>query len=88
MIEDELFCVVSFETSHQAIAAEMAVTGLQDARLIPLPPEISKGCGLALRIKFDDKDAAETLLKTSNAAYQHIYELSIHDSKRDIRKLV
>ncbi|MGP1577376.1 MAG: DUF3343 domain-containing protein [Treponema sp.] len=84
----ELFCVISFETSHQAIAAEMAVTGLQDARLIPMPPEISKGCGLALRVNRNDKDMAEALLKTHNASYRNMYELSIHGSQRNIRKLL
>ena len=87
-MQSELFCVISFETSHQAVAAEMAVSGLQDARLIPIPPEISKGCGLALRVNIDDKDTAEALLKTSNASYQNMYELSLDGSTRNIRKIL
>ena len=59
----EVFCIISFDTSHQAIVAEMAVSGLPNARLVPLPPEISEGCGLALRVNKEDTDKAVELLQ-------------------------
>ena len=50
MIE-ETFLICSFASSHQAIKAETLATrqGLP-ARLVPLHPAISAGCGLALRL--------------------------------------
>ena len=62
-MQNEVFCVISFDSTHQAIAAEMAVTGLSGARLIPLPPEISEGCGMALRVNREDAEKAIDLLK-------------------------
>lgn len=87
-MQDEIFCVISFDSSHQAIAAEMAVTGLEGARLIPLPPEISEGCGLALRVNREDTDKAVHLLQTSGAAYQNVYSLTIKGSTRSATKML
>lgn len=87
-MQDEVFCVISFDSSHQAIAAEMAVTGLEGARLIPLPPEISQGCGLALRVNREDTEKAITLLKANNTAYQHVYDLTLKGSTRSAVKIL
>ena len=87
-MQSEVFCVISFDTSHQAIAAEMAVTGLSGARLIPLPPEISEGCGLALRVNREDAEKAVGLLQTSGAAYQDVYTLTVQGSVRSAIKML
>jgi len=87
-MQSEVFCVISFDTSHQAIAAEMAVTGLSGARLIPLPPEISEGCGLALRVNREDAEKAVDLLQTSGAAYQHVYTLTVQGAVRAATKML
>lgn len=86
-MNSEEFCVISFDTSHQAIAAEIAVTGLPGARLIPLPPEISEGCGLALRINREDAQKAIELLQAGGAVYQDIYILTIHGTARTAMKM-
>ncbi|MEL3906700.1 MAG: DUF3343 domain-containing protein [Treponema sp.] len=87
-MNSEEFCVISFDTSHQAIAAEMAVTGLAGARLIPLPPEISEGCGLALRINREDSEKAVELLQAGGAVYQDIYILNIQGTARTATKML
>jgi len=87
-VQSEVFCVISFDTSHQAIAAETAVTGLSGARLIPLPPEISEGCGLALRVNREDAEKAVGLLQTSGAAYQDVYALTVQGSVRSAIKML
>ena len=86
-MQNEVFCVISFESPHQAIAAEMAVTGLSGARLIPLPPEISEGCGMALRVNREDAEKAVDLLAASGAAYQDVYTLTVHGADRTAVKL-
>ena len=87
-MQSEVFCVISFDTSHQAIAAETAVTDLSGARLIPLPPEISEGCGLALRVNREDAEKAVGLLQTSGAAYQDVYALTVQGSVRSAIKML
>ena len=86
-MQNEVFCVISFDSAHQAIAAEMAVSGLSGARLIPLPPEISEGCGMALRVNREDAQKAVDLLAASGAAYQDVYTLTVHDADRTAVKL-
>ncbi|EEV20149.1 hypothetical protein TREVI0001_0915 [Treponema vincentii ATCC 35580] len=86
-MQNEVFCVISFDSTHQAIAAEMAVTGLPDARLIPLPPEISEGCGMALRVNREDAEKAVELLHTSGAAYQDVYTLTVQGAVRTAVKM-
>ena len=86
-MQNEVFCVISFESTHQAIAAEMAVTGLSGARLIPLPPEISEGCGMALRVNREDAEKAVDLLAASGAAYQDVSPLTVQGADRTAVKL-
>ena len=71
----------------QALAAEMAVSGLSGARLIPLPPEISEGCGMALRVNREDAQKAVDLLAASGAAYQDVYTLTVYGADRTAVKL-
>ena len=48
MRKKELSCIFSFETTTQAMAMENACKKKQiPGRIIPLPKEISAGCGLA-----------------------------------------
>jgi len=84
----EVFCIISFDTSHQAIVAEMAVSGLPNARLVPLPPEISEGCGLALRVNKEDTDKAVELLQKSGAVYQDVYTVTVKGAVRSAVKAV
>ena len=86
-MQNEVFCVISFDSTHQAIAAETAVTGLSGARLIPLPPEISEGCGMALRVNREDAEKAVELLHTSGAAYQDVYTLTVQGAVRTAVKM-
>ena len=79
----EVFCVFAFDSTHQAIAAETAVTGLEGARLIPLPPEISQGCGLALRVNTDDYTAAAEMI-TAAGGYSQAYTLTIQGAERTV----
>lgn len=87
-MQDEVFCVISFDSSHQAIAAEVAVTGLEGARLIPLPPEISEGCGLALRVNYEDREKAVQFLQTNGTVYQNVYALTVKGAIRSAEKLL
>ena len=83
--------VFSFSSSHHAIAAE-AVTAsavsesLTEARLIPLPPEISAGCGLVLRVNEEGIKMASSLLTEAEIPYTGIYLLKIETNKRFVEK--
>ena len=83
--------VFSFSSSHHAIAAEAvtadAVSGrLTEARLIPLPPEISAGCGLVLRVNEEGIKKASRLLSEAEIPYTGTYLLKIETNKRFVEK--
>ena len=70
--------VVAFYTTHDAMAFEdycdeKGVPG----RLIPLPREISAGCGLAWSAPPDDPAGLRALLAKAGVAPQHIKEMDI-----------
>ena len=70
--------IVAFYTTHDAMAfedfcAERGAPG----RLIPLPREISAGCGLAWSAPPGDTAAVRALLEATGIEAQHIKELDI-----------
>lgn len=61
---EQVFFMVAFESSHDAMKAETMCTREKLAvRLIPIPPEVSAGCGLALRSELNDESAVRAVLK-------------------------
>jgi hypothetical protein len=74
----ELQCVVTFQTTTEAMAFEEAAkaTGLS-GRLIPLPRAIAAGCGLAWREDPKCRVLLEKLLGEHYLGYDRIYELVI-----------
>ena len=62
----------TFASTHLAMEAELLVEGTFAARLIPLPPQISAGCGLSLRCEEKDAAAIGALLE-KHAPYDGVY---------------
>lgn len=82
MVDYYLF---SFKSSSHATKALAKVTGkINKARLIPLPPEISAGCGNSLRIGVDDLDKALAILDKED--YTGIYTLSYDENRKRVIK--
>lgn len=61
---EQEFLIVAFESSHDAMKAETLLNreGLS-VRLIPLPPEVSAGCGLTLRSELDQESKVREILQ-------------------------
>lgn len=88
-MEDKIFGIFSFSSSHYAIAGEQAViANIKDARLIPLPPEISAGCGLVLQVNSEDIENVKKNLKSAEVPYSEIFMLKIENKKRIVEKLI
>ena len=62
--------VIAFDTTAQAIAAETLFTaqGLP-GRMIPIPSQISAGCGLAWKAAPEQRQALLSALDAAGAAY-------------------
>lgn len=84
----EEYIVFSFDSTHEAIKSEKALENCRlDGRLIPLPPEISAGCGLSLRIAVKDKVEAFNILKQAEVGISGIFKLRKEGIKRFVEKL-
>ena len=70
--------VVAFHTTHDAMAFEDFCAGRRaEGRLIPLPREISAGCGLAWSAPPGDVESVRALLEAAGITPQHMKELDI-----------
>ena len=70
--------IVAFYTTHDAMAFEdFCLARKAPGRLIPLPREISAGCGLAWSAPPGDGARVRALLDEAGIAPQHLKELDI-----------
>ena len=70
--------IVAFYTTHDAMAFEdFCLARNAPGRLIPLPREISAGCGLAWSAPPGDPAGLRALLAEAGVAPQHIKEMDI-----------
>lgn len=77
----------ALETSSEFSSSVSAVSGrLTEARLIPLPPEISAGCGLVLRVNEEGIKMTSRLLTKAEIPYTGTYLLKIETNKRLVEK--
>lgn len=67
---DEPFRIITYETTHQAMAAEEILerAGVP-FEVIPTPEEVSAGCGLAHRLDQRDLGAALEALDEAGSAH-------------------
>ena len=81
------YYLITFESTHAAISTEKLLKPAE-VRVMPVPRFISASCGIALRIRPDKREAAESLFKegstldTDEYAYYHIKTGS---SSEDVR---
>ena len=70
--------VVTFATTTGAMAMERAcqAAGLP-GRLIPVPREITAGCGLAWKAAVEQEEAVTAALKGAGIKYSGVYRIEI-----------
>lgn len=72
----QLYWVLSFDTTQQALAWEKQCAAKEvPGRLIPLPREISAGCGLAWRMLPQDWSAWQAQLR--QMPYEQAIEIEL-----------
>lgn len=68
--------VISFDTTTDAMMMEdFAKAGNFAGRLIPIPNEISAGCGLAFEAEMTDINQIKKILEDNMVAFDKIYDL-------------
>lgn len=78
------FFLLTFDSSNKSIKAERVLRRNKlAARVIPVPEELSKGCGFAVRLDGNLEDAKNFLCE-KNICPKGIYKFIKEDSTRKI----
>ena len=79
MRKKELRLVITFHTTAEAIAME-TVCRKEDVpgRLIPVPRQISAGCGLAWCVPAEERRALLDALESGGLAYEAVHEVELY----------
>ena len=68
--------IIVFNSTHQALKTEERLREHDIGfEVVPLPKEISAGCGLAIEIAENDLEEAQVLIKRYRIAVKGVYEL-------------
>lgn len=83
----QVYLIAAFASTHDAMKAETLMTRHEiPARLIPVPPEVSAGCGLALRAQIEDQAKVAAVLAEAGVTVD-FYQLLRDGSKRTVERL-
>ena len=71
--------VITFSTTTAAMAMEKRAQEMEIfGRLIPLPSEISAGCGLSWKTKQEEKEKMLVFLEEEKLKWEAMYELELY----------
>ena len=71
--------VITFSTTTAAMAMEKRAQEMEIVgRLIPLPSEISAGCGLSWKTKPEEKEKMLVFLEEEKLKWEAMYELELY----------
>lgn len=83
MIDRRHYGIIAFPTSQAAAAAEATVLAAGYlCRLIPMPEQISAGCGLVLQTRLEELAEIRSLLSKHNVSLDGFYEASFENRKK------
>lgn len=83
MIDRRHYGIVAFPTSRAAAAAEAVVLDAgRECRLIPMPEQISAGCGLVLQTHLDELTAVRLLLSEYAISNDGCFEVRFENRKK------
>lgn len=78
MLQKKLCLVVTFDATAAAMAAEKyCLERGVPGRLIPVPREITAGCGLAWKAEVDQEEAVTAALEAAGIAYSGVRRVVI-----------
>lgn len=77
MKKKQLRLVVTFHTTADAMAMERSCAGKSQGRLIPVPRELSAGCGIAFSAPTEEKALIQQILADSGIDYEQLAECTI-----------
>lgn len=76
--EKKLFLIVTFKTNNEAMKMD-SLCPQEYGKLIPLPQEISAGCGLSWKSQIENKEFINNFLKENDISYEEITYIAMYD---------
>ena len=89
MIRVKEYYILAFDTTTDAMQAEKLLKDLFDIAIMPVPREISSGCGLSIRFQNPDETAIIAHLKDTPVIRGTLYKMETQkiNGKRTTIKL-
>lgn len=85
---EEKFIIASADSTHLVMQLEkICLENKMNCRIIPLPTEISANCGLAIKLKLEDKGKIMDILKKRNEEIS-IFYVEKNGFKKEIEKIL
>lgn len=83
MIDRKHYGIVAFPSSQAAGQAELTFEEAgRKSRLIPLPPQLSAGCGLVLQFEWTEREETAEFMKETRIPYTEIYEVTLTKQRK------
>lgn len=87
-METNISAIITFANSHLVLKAEKTLELAQKKiRVIPLPSEISSGCGLCIMCDINKLDSMLTVLKKEDIAFKNLYKLTKNGLDKNIEEI-
>ena len=81
----ESFCALTFYSTHLALRFEATVKKQKiNARLIPVPRQISSSCGLAARFECEDLEEIKRVCQEENIEHENTYRVFANGNAEEI----
>ncbi len=81
------FCVIVFESTHDAIRTEKAVKKVLDVELIPTPREITASCGLSLKFKVEELTTIREVVSELGTDSKRLFAFETKDDVRQVNEV-
>lgn len=87
-MRDNVFYVISFDSTSHAIQTEKLIKEHFKIATIPTPREITHSCGLSIKINSDDLERIKSFFETIRSPCS-LYSLSTEkiDGKREVHQI-
>ncbi|WP_414839178.1 DUF3343 domain-containing protein [Carnobacterium sp. TMP28] len=83
MINRKHYGILVFESSSAASQAEIKITEKNwTCRLIPIPEQLSAGCGLVLQLSMDDVKEIKAFITKEAISCEGIYEVIVSKERK------
>ncbi len=80
------FALFTFANSHLVLKAEKTLEN-QDIKVIPLPSEISTGCGLSIMCDLDNVENIISILSNTEVPYKKVYKVAKDGLQKHIEEI-